>query len=298
MVSACPKGVNIMLYLESFEFPEEEQEFDYLLGIKRTCYTSHYPFKLLSRRRFSRIDFEPVTILYGGNGTGKSTALHVIAEKARLERQAPFNRTCFFEDYAALCRMALREDIPQGSCIITSDDVFDYMLSVREINEGVDARRGDLFEEYYDLKRAGFKLSGMADYEQLRKVNRARKRTQSRFVREELGTEVRTFSNGENAFRYFSEKIGENALYLLDEPENSLSPERQMELARFIEDSARFFGCQFVISTHSPFVLAIRGAKIYDLSRDPVDVRPWTQLENVRAYYAFFKSHQRAFEEE
>lgn len=286
-----------MVYLQSFEFPQDDQEFDYLLGIKRTCYESYYPFKILSRRCFSRIDFEPVTILYGGNGTGKSTALHVIAERAQLERQAPFNRTCFFDDYAQLCQMKTAERIPQGSCIITSDDVFDYMLSVREINEGVDTKRNDLFDEYYELKRSGFQLSGMADYEQLRKVNRARKRTQSRFVKEELGKELRTFSNGENAFRYFSEKITENALYLLDEPENSLSPERQMELAQFITDSARFFGCQFVISTHSPFVLAIRGAKIYDLDSDPVDVRDWTQLKNVRAYYVFFKRHERAFEE-
>jgi len=287
-----------VLYLESFEFPDDAQEFEYLLEIKRKCYTSYYPFKILSRRSFSRIDFEPVTILYGGNGTGKSTALHAIAEKARLSRQAPFNKTCFFDDYAQMCCMELCGEIPEGSCIITSDDVFDYMLSVREINEGIDNKRNDLFEEYHDLKRTGFQLSSMADYEQLKKVNRARKRTQSRFVKEELGTELRTFSNGENAFRYFSEKITENALYLLDEPENSLSPERQMELAQFIEDSARFFGCQFVISTHSPFVLAVRGAKIYDLESDPVDVRRWTELRNVRAYYEFFKRHERAFEEE
>ncbi len=297
MPGLSAKGENALLYLESFSFPDDDQEAGYAMGIKRTCYASLYPFRVLSRRRFERIDFEPVTILYGGNGTGKSTALHVIAEKTRLSRQAPFNKTCFFEDYVNLCSMETREDIPQGSCIITSDDVFDYMLSVREINEGVDTKRNGLFEEYFELKRTGFQLTSMEDYEQLKKVNRARKRTQSRFVMEELGTELRTFSNGENAFRYFSEKIAENALYLLDEPENSLSPERQMELAQFIEDSARFFNCQFVISTHSPFVLSMRGAKIYDLDSDPVDVRRWTELKNVRAYYDFFKKHERAFEE-
>lgn len=189
-------------------------------------------------------------------------------------------------------------DVPKESCIITSDDVFDHMLTVRELNEGIDGKRSDLFEEYYDLRKSGFRLGGIEDYDQLRKTNRARKRTQSRFVREELGTEVRTFSNGENAFRYFTQKIGENALYLLDEPENSLSPERQLELARLIEGSARFFGCQFVISTHSPFVLSMRGAKIYDLDSDPVDVRRWTELENVRTYYDFFMQRRHQFEEE
>ena len=97
------------------------------------------------------------------------------------------------------------------------------------------------------------------------------------------------------AFLYFTEKVTENALFLLDEPENSLSPAKQQELVKFIEDSARFFGCQFVIATHSPFVLAIRGAKIYDLDEEPVDVKRWTELENVRAYYDFFKKHASEF---
>lgn len=64
-----------------------------------------------------------------------------------------------------------------------------------------------------------------------------------------------------------------------------------MELVGFIEDSARFFGCQFLIAMHSPFVLAIKQAKIYDLDEDPVDVKRWTELENVRVYYDFFTDH-------
>lgn len=56
-------------------------------------------------------------------------------------------------------------------------------------------------------------------------------------------------------------RLEEDGLYILDEPENSLSPQKQIELARFLEDSARFFGCQFFISTHSPFLLAIKGSQ-------------------------------------
>ena len=95
---------------------------------------------------------------------------------------------------------------------------------------------------------------------------------------------------------YFAQNIGENALYLLDEPENSLSPAKQQELLKFLEDSARFFGCQFVIATHSPFLLSMRGAKIYDMDENPVDVKRWTELQNVREYYDFFKKHEREFE--
>jgi len=84
-------------------------------------------------------------------------------------------------------------------------------------------------------------------------------------------------------------------LYILDEPENSLSPKRQIELMEFIQNSARFLGCQFIISTHSPFILAMKGAKIYDLDENPVDVKKWTELENVRAYYDFFKKYEKDF---
>ncbi len=283
-----------MVYLKSFEFPDDDREFDYLLGVKRTCYTSFYPFKILSRRRFERIDFEPVTMLYGGNGSGKSTALHVIAARAGVKCDARFNKTSFFEDYVKLCRMEA-DAIPANSRLLASDDVFDTMLNTRAFNEGMDQEREAVFQEYLANKRSHFQLSSMADYEQLRLVNSARRKTQSRYTREELGMNVRTYSNGENAFKMFTNAIEEDALYLLDEPENSLSPTKQLELTEYIENAARFFGCQFVISTHSPFLLSLHGAKIYDLDSDPVDVRRWTQLENVRTYYDFFKRHENEF---
>lgn len=285
-----------MIYLESFTFPDGDMEFDFILQEKRRCYDTFYPFKILSRHRFERMDLEPVTILYGGNGSGKSTALNVIAEKLGLGRDTVFNRSNFFPDYLKLCQAEVVYEIPADSRIVTSDDVFDYMLNIRCLNEGIDQRRTELFQEYLDVKHSHFQLKSMADYEQLKRVNRARSNTQSRFVRKELMDNVREYSNGESAFHYFAEKISENGLFLLDEPENSLSPARQQELVRFIEDSARFFGCQFVISTHSPFVLAIKGAKIYDLDEDPVDVKKWTQLENVRTYYDFFQARKEEFE--
>jgi len=284
-----------MIYLQSFTFPDSDREFTFFLDIKRTCYDSFYPFKVLSKHELDRLDFDTVTILYGGNGSGKSTALNVIAEKTGIRRDSIYNKSNFFPDYVKMCDMNVEEDIPEGSRIITSDDVFDYMLNIRNLNEGIDLKREKLFDEYLEVKYSQFQLKSMADYEQLKRVNNSRRKTQSRFVRGELMDNVREYSNGESAYRYFTEKIGENGLYLLDEPENSLSPRRQMELMSFLEESARFFGCQFIISTHSPFLLSMRGARIYNLDEDPVTIRRWTDLENVRAYYDFFKEHEREF---
>lgn len=285
-----------MIYLESITFPDAEREFDFFLGQKRTCYDSYYPFKILSRHNLNRLDFEPITILYGGNGSGKTTALNVIAEKLEIARDSIYNRSNFFPDYVKWCEVEVPGVIPENSRIVTSDDVFDYMLNIRNLNEGLNNQREKLLEEYLDAKYSKFQMKSMEDYEKLRKVVEARRRTQSRYVRNEMMDNVREYSNGESAFQYFAEKIGENGLFLLDEPENSLSPARQQELVKFMEDSARFFGCQFVISTHSPFILSMRGAKIYDMDEEPVDVKCWTQLENVRTYYEFFKKHENEFD--
>lgn len=284
-----------MRYLKAMTFPDQEVEFDFFMTIKRTVYDTYYPFQILSKKQVERLDFEPITILYGGNGSGKTTVLNIIAEKLELERDSLFNKSNFFTDYLWYCESELERPVPSHSRIITSDDVFDYILNVRTLNEGIDLKREELFEDYLDAKYSQFQMRSLEDYEQLKKVTDARRKTQSRYVRQELMDNVIEQSNGESAYRYFTEKIEENGLYLLDEPENSLSPKRQMELMKFIEDSARFFGCQFIISTHSPFLLSLKEAKIYDLDSEPVEVKKWTQLENVRTFYDFFKQHEDKF---
>lgn len=287
-----------MVYLTHFSFPSLEEEYTFHFQLKRTCYDTLYPFGILSKRHLECLDFDPVTILYGGNGSGKTTALNVMAEKLGLPRDTPYNRSNFFEDYTDRCDFRLAgstANLPAASRVITSDDIFDFMLNIRTLNQGIDRKREELFDEYLEAKYSHFQMRSLADYEELKKVNLSRSKTQSKFVREMLMDNVREHSNGESAFLYFQEKMQEAGLYLLDEPENSLSPVRQQELAQFLENSARFFDCQLIIATHSPFLLAIHGAKIYDLDEDPVDVKKWTQLSNVRAYYDFFQAHSREF---
>lgn len=295
-----------MQYLKSFTLPTDEQELDYLFDSRKSgkldmqCYSNQYPFGIFPHKRLSKIEFEPITIFYGGNGSGKSTLLNVIAEKLRLERTAPFNNSPIIQDYINLCDYRLNYGtpyLPDKSSIITSDGVFDYLLDIRAINEGIDRRREELLREYDATVKSDWQMKSLDDYEELRRRNEARRGTKSQYVTRRMkNLEYRMHSNGESAFAYFTNKIDSNALYLLDEPENSLSAKLQKELAAFLEEAVRFYGCQLVISTHSPFILSLRGAKIYDLDGDPAGEKHWSELENIRAYYDLFEERRREFQ--
>ena len=276
-----------------FLFPTKDTEDDYLWNLGNTCF--YYPFRVLSKNSFYKIDFEPITILYGGNGSGKSTALNVIAEKIKARRDSIYNKSDHYQDFVDMCKIDILDNIPENSKIVTSDDVFDFMLDIRALNEGIAEKRKDIAKEYLDAKFSQFRLKSIADLDNLKKVNKARSKSQTKYIDSEVMGNIDGHSNGENAFQYFIEKIEEGGLYILDEPENSLSPKRQIELRKFIEDSARFFGCQFIISTHSPFLLSIKNARIYNLDANPVVTQKWSELENVRIYYEFFKENEDEF---
>lgn len=286
-----------VVYLRSFYLPSLETREMFLNDIKLTCYSTFYPFDLFALQELPPFSFEPVTMFCGGNGSGKTTLLNVIAQKLGIARDTIYNRSSFFDDYVRLCEAEVAGDrraLLDGR-IITSDDVFDYLLNVRCLNEGIDENRQDLMEEYRQTLKEGYTFKTMSDYDSLKRFNDAKRKTQSAYVRSRLVNNVPEKSNGESALMYFTQNIQENALYLLDEPENSLSAEKQLELVQFIMDSARFYGCQFIIATHSPFIMSARGAKIYDMDALPPAPCRWTELKSVRAYFDFFMQRKNEF---
>lgn len=278
-------------YLKRFRLASSNDEDNFVMLQRRTCYNGVYPFKIFPAKDLSELAFEPVTIFCGGNGSGKSTLLNVIAEKLGVIRHSAFSGGAFFGEYVSMCRAEAAE-IPGGSQILTSDDVFDYMLNIRYLNDGIDVRRNELLDEWLSRKYASRRFTGMADYEDWKESYDAKSKSQSQYVRERLMRSVDMHSNGESAMKYFVDHIREDALYLLDEPENSLSVGLQEELGQYISDSARHFGCQFVLATHSPVLLSMPGAVIYDLDEVPVRTKKWTELGSVRLWFEFFERHR------
>lgn len=301
------------VYLESFCLPPKHIEDAFFSNLKMTCFNSVYPFGLFNDE-MPEFTFEPITIFYGGNGCGKTTILNVIAERIGVKRETPFNKSIFWDKYVQyscftpdpvddeINGVQINRVIPEQSRYLTSDDVFQRILQTRNKNEKIDLQRKQEMDQYQHDKYfdfaiiGGFDLSRSGDFEQLQRKLAARRQSMSRHIVKNIGFNKPERSNGETAIGVFINSIGEESLYLLDEPENSLSAEKQLELASFIANSARGENNQFIIATHSPLLLALPGAKIYDLDQRPVKTAKWYELENPRIYYEFFKQHEHYFE--
>lgn len=274
-----------MIYLKKFELPDKE---DY----------SGYPFHLFLQKEFFNIKFDTITIFYGDNGSGKSTLLNIITEtinkdKKIIKRKNDILKSEYFDMYINECKYYIENDISQGSKIICSEDIFQNILSKREENKKKNNLREDLKMQYFQYKYNPINYSSLED---LSLSVETRKKTQSKFIKSRIEENEKEFSNGQTSLDFFDKELQEGCLYLLDEPENSLSPKFQLELVQLINELSRFLKCQFIIATHSPFLLSIPNAKIYNLDEIPVTEKKWYELENMQIYYNFFKRNKSYFE--
>lgn len=253
-----------------------------------------YPYHVFADKTDKLFVFQPITVLYGNNASGKSTLLNIIANRLEMEGQeyATSNKygiIPYFSDFIKECSYGLGEDeagktfekIPERSRYIKSEDI---LYEIKKIQQ-----EGILQEGYvYEHVRRGMSKSLMSE---LRRSDRMQKQIEYiKFAQEK-------YSNGETALQMLEDFLEMDALYLLDEPEVSLSPSNQILLAEKINKMARLLGCQFIISTHSPFLLGTLNAKIYNMDSKDLDVTKWTELENVRYFYDFFAEHRCEFEE-
>lgn len=286
------------IYLKNFKLASiDKEERDEHLKCRE------YPYGIFPFKKLKDIEFSDITMFYGSNGSGKSTLLNLIAEKLNLPRETPFNSSDRFNEYVnkmcsyenSLDDEGYNIDIPKGSKIISSDDIFNHVINIRYDNIKINKQKEAAKNKFMEAKFGSVKFDSFDKYESLKLQNDARQKTMTEFVRERGGINIKMNSNGEAALSYFDKQFESGKLYLLDEPENSLSPIFQIKLIRLIIESSYYCNCQFIIATHSPFLLSIDSAKIYDLDTVPVSVKDWYELENVKIYYEFFKDNEKFF---
>ena len=273
-----------MIYLENFQPYLEDRHV--------------YPYRIVYPMQIESIEFAPITIFYGSNGCGKSTLLNIVAESIGVQDKTLGNTNEFFSKYARMCTFT-DNSIPDESMMIRSEDIMEQIANVRKKNATTDKMVKEWFRKGIneDYKK-GSLLREVAVQEKFEDVYEGGMGQNSfyGYVRKTLSEKFEEESNGETAIRYFKDKLWSDNLYFLDEPENSMSPAFQQELAQYIMMLSYRLNSQFIIASHSPFILSMERARIYDLDSHPSNVKEWFQLDNMKAYYQLFKKYGTKFE--
>lgn len=87
-------------------------------------------------------------------------------------------------------------------------------------------------------------------------------------MRKQYGDDMQQYSHGEAYLKILHTRIGKKGIYLLDEPEAALSPIKQLSLISFILETLQQGQSQFIIATHSPTLMGIPQAFIYEIRED------------------------------
>lgn len=269
-----------MIYLSSFKLSDHTFKNPHI-----------YPYNVFRNKYIEPFSFAPITIFYGNNGCGKSTLLNIIAGKLKIKGKEMPASNAYYENYCKRfeneCAYSLGSDedgipfyqLPENSRYIKSEDI---LYEIKKIQQKAILEHG-LTYDY--MQEANLSLEKAQDILEKKKEQRI----------ENIIFSQEKYSNGETSLQFFQDHLLPNALYLLDEPEVSLSPANQVALAQEINELTHYLGCQFIIATHSPFMLGTLNAKIYNLDTREYEVTPWYKLDNVRYFYDFFKKHEKEF---
>ena len=256
-----------------------------------------YPLGLFPNGLY--LEFAPVTILYGNNGSGKSTILNLMAEILEIGRRTPINNSPFFSLFAKTCQLSTHsdfDDIGRHRDIIASDDVFKHCFTVRDTNRENFKRQNEMIQEKRrKMNGTVAPLRGMEDFDRWKRDISMKRKSFSENLRKYAKHFLKPASNGETALEFFTSTINSEGVYLLDEPENSLSPSFQLKLIEFLEMTSNFLGMQYIIATHSPLLLGMSKAKILNLDEKGAPECNWAELENIRILHDFFAQREADF---
>ena len=219
-----------------------------------------YPFTIPAFRDGIglRID-SMITMLVGENGSGKSTLLEAVAAHCGFSAEGGTRNTRF-------------QSAPEG-------DWPDLARALRlswspKINTGFFLRAESFFNFATYLDRlAEEDPRSLAYYG---------------------GKSLHAQSHGESFLALFQNAF-ENGIYLLDEPEAALSPQRQLAFLSILHDLERTGRSQFLIATHSPIILAYPGATLLSLDGSEIRRVEYKDTDHYRITHGFLNNPERYF---
>jgi predicted ATPase len=101
-------------------------------------------------------------------------------------------------------------------------------------------------------------------------------------------------SHGESFIALFAHRF-EQGIYILDEPEAALSPQRQLTFLKIIHDLSSSGHAQFLIATHSPMILSYPGATLFSLDGDRIEEIDYRETRHFLITRDFLNSPERFF---
>ncbi|HWK22972.1 MAG TPA: AAA family ATPase [Ureibacillus sp.] len=221
----------------------------------------HYPFSIPTIKTLDQIEIQnPVTFFVGENGSGKSTLLEAIADKCEFNT-AGGGRNNFYDVH--------RSESALG----------DYLrLSWwPKVTNGFFLRAESFynFASHIDEMRVG-------DYRAYNAYG---------------GSSLHEQSHGESFMSLFSNRFNGNAIYLLDEPEAALSPQRQLAFLRILHELVQEGESQFIIATHSPILLGYPNATIYSFDEQCIQEVKYEETSHYQITRYFLENRERVLKE-
>lgn len=110
------------------------------------------------------------------------------------------------------------------------------------------------------------------------------------------GKRLHQQSHGESFLAFFQEFSSRRGIYIMDEPEAALSPQRQLTLLLIISEMVKN-GSQFIIATHSPILLGLPGADIFSFSNSSISPVSYEETESYQITKMFLENRERLLTE-
>ena len=219
-----------------------------------------YPFNLDALRNFDRIKLHPkVTYFIGENGSGKSTLLEAIAVALGFNAEGGTKNFNF----------GTRE---------THSHLHEFLWIARTLNR----------------PRDGFFLRAESFYNLATTIEVLDEEPSMAppIINSYGGRSLHKQSHGESFLALMLNRFGGDGIYILDEPEAALSPQRQLAVLSRIHDLVRD-SSQFIIATHSPILMAYPEATIYNFTADGIVETEYEETEHFQVTHDFLTNRER-----
>ncbi len=217
-----------------------------------------YPFSVPAIRQLKKIALHPkVTFFIGENGSGKSTLLESIAEKLGFKTQggsrvASLSTHEYESPLTRLITLARTSNRPMDGFFLRAESFCNWATELDE------------------LEATPFCGGVLGSYG---------------------GKSLHAQSHGESFLNLLTQRIDGHGIYLFDEPEAALSPQRQLSMLVRMHDLVDEFS-QFIIATHSPLIMAYPDAWIYQFSDDGIQRIDYEDTDHYQITRNFLRDHK------